>query len=274
MKGIVGRFFFQFGIAMSVAVGLSLLEALTLTPMRCSQFLTKGNEGWIARHMNHFMKKLSLLYKNILVWSLDRRVFILTMAFLVFMASLFLLGKIKKEFVPPQDQSQFLVTIQTPMGSSLESSDRVFREAEKNIESSPRSSNYFVAIGGFQGGLVNQGNMFITLKDPDIRPVSEPFHHKPSQVDFMKFVREKFLKLWSHTCDCSRSFTRRIFISTWFSCDLFDSRTELEDDRSMSAELMKKMSESGLMTDIDSDYNPNMPELQYCRIGQKLQSTV
>ena len=39
MKGVIGKFFFQFGVTLSVAVLLSLLEALTLAPMRCSQFL-------------------------------------------------------------------------------------------------------------------------------------------------------------------------------------------------------------------------------------------
>ena len=42
MKGIIGKFFFQFGVTISVAVLLSLLEALTLTPMRCSRFLEVG----------------------------------------------------------------------------------------------------------------------------------------------------------------------------------------------------------------------------------------
>src|SRR5204863_741848 len=42
MKGIIGKYFFQFGVTISVAVLLSLLEALTLTPMRCSRFLEAG----------------------------------------------------------------------------------------------------------------------------------------------------------------------------------------------------------------------------------------
>ena len=49
MKGIIGKFFFQFGVTISVAVLLSLLEALTLTPMRCSRFLEVGERrGWIG----------------------------------------------------------------------------------------------------------------------------------------------------------------------------------------------------------------------------------
>src|SRR5947208_11755933 len=59
MKGIVGKFFFQFGVTMSVAVMLSLLEALTLAPMRCSQFLEAGHSTGLGRWMHRFMSGLS-----------------------------------------------------------------------------------------------------------------------------------------------------------------------------------------------------------------------
>ena len=49
MKGIIGKFFFQFGVTISVAVLISLLEALTLAPMRCSRFLAVEKRGRIGR---------------------------------------------------------------------------------------------------------------------------------------------------------------------------------------------------------------------------------
>ena len=62
MKGVIGKFFFQFGITMSVAVAISLLEALTLAPMRCSQFLTSGHDTRVGRWMNRLMDNLSAKY--------------------------------------------------------------------------------------------------------------------------------------------------------------------------------------------------------------------
>jgi HAE1 family hydrophobic/amphiphilic exporter-1 len=50
MQGIVGKFFFQFGITISVAVMISLLEALTIAPMRTSQFLLVGAPNWLPGH--------------------------------------------------------------------------------------------------------------------------------------------------------------------------------------------------------------------------------
>src|SRR5476649_1388290 len=58
MKGVVGRFFYQYGITVTVAVFLSLLEALTLTPMRCARFLHSAKmekPGWVSRTMDAFM---------------------------------------------------------------------------------------------------------------------------------------------------------------------------------------------------------------------------
>ena len=51
MKGVVGKFFYQYGITVTVAVFLSLLEALTLTPMRCARFMSspKDNPNLIMR---------------------------------------------------------------------------------------------------------------------------------------------------------------------------------------------------------------------------------
>jgi len=54
MTGVVGRFFFQFGVTITVAVLLSLLEALTLTPMRCSQFVEVKDKNWIERKSEKF----------------------------------------------------------------------------------------------------------------------------------------------------------------------------------------------------------------------------
>src|SRR5206468_793216 len=52
MKGIIGKFFFQFGVTISVAVLISLLEALTLAPMRCSRFLEVGKRGKIGQQVD------------------------------------------------------------------------------------------------------------------------------------------------------------------------------------------------------------------------------
>jgi multidrug efflux pump subunit AcrB len=102
MKGIIGKFFFQFGITMSVAVLISLLEALTLAPMRCSQMLSTGGENRLTGAINRFMSRLSGAYRSVLERCLDHRLKVLGAALALFGLSLFLLMGMRREMVPAQ----------------------------------------------------------------------------------------------------------------------------------------------------------------------------
>jgi HAE1 family hydrophobic/amphiphilic exporter-1 len=263
MQGIIGKFFYQFGVAMSVAVMLSLLEALTLAPMRCAQFLNTGKEGWVGRVMNRFMDNLAASYKRLLVVCLRHRWKVIFGAFAVFAASLALLGGVRKEFVPAQDQNQFLATIYTPLGSSMELTDVVFREAEKILLARPELETVYSAIGGFQGGLVNQGNMFITLKDPPLRGVHAPFDHSPSQQEFMVWARDQFNAIKGVTRASVLDLSLQGFTAQrGYPVTMSIQGPDWEQLAKFGEQIMDRMKKSGMMTDVDTDYNPNMPELK------------
>jgi hydrophobe/amphiphile efflux-1 (HAE1) family protein len=261
MKGIIGKFFFQFGVTMSVAILLSLMEALTLTPMRTSKFLQTGKETRIGLIMDRFMKFLSKLYKSALIWCLDNRWKVVGTASAIFLSSLFLLGGVRKEFVPPQDMGLFMINIRTPLGSSIDFTDNVFRQAEGILKSRPEVATYFSAIGGFQGGLVNQGIVVVTMKEPGERPVTPPFDHHPTQQEFMPFVRGKIKKI------------KGVEVVTMFDPSLagFSAQRgypiqyavqgpDWEKLAKYSTTMMNEMKKSGLVTDVDTDYQWGMPE--------------
>ncbi|TAL33146.1 MAG: efflux RND transporter permease subunit [Spirochaetes bacterium] len=263
MKGIIGKFFFQFGITMTVAVMLSLLEALTLAPMRCSQILTSGKETWVGARMDRFMESFSSRYRGALAWCLGRRWKVLGASALVFALSLLLLGGIPKEFVPPQDQSRFLINIQTPLGSSLQFTDSIFRKTEAILKSRPEVDRFNCAVGGFQGGLVNQGVFNVTMKNRPDRPVAAPFERRPSQQDFMAFIRGEVKKIPGvarvAVLDLSQQgFTAQRGYPIQFSVQGPDWDRLAE----YSKKMMDVLTESGLVTDLDTDYNLGMPELK------------
>ncbi|HVE14930.1 MAG TPA: efflux RND transporter permease subunit, partial [Elusimicrobiota bacterium] len=97
VKGVIGKYFLQFGVTISAAVMLSLLEALTLAPMRCSQFLELGRASGLTRLVDETMSRLTAGYGRTLEWCLDRRWRVLLGASAVFAASLALFGKVRKE---------------------------------------------------------------------------------------------------------------------------------------------------------------------------------
>src|SRR4029453_15686735 len=78
MKGIIGKFFFQFGVTISVAVLISLLEALTLAPMRCSRFLEVGaRRGRFGRWVDRSVERLSATYLRLLEPALHHRAWVM-----------------------------------------------------------------------------------------------------------------------------------------------------------------------------------------------------
>jgi len=263
MSGIVGRFFFQFGVALSTAVLLSLLEALTFAPMRTSRFLTKRGDNRLTRFVESSMSALASRYRRALDACLAWRWTVLACAFALFGASLFAARGLRKEFLPPQDQSRFLVTLYTPMGSSIAFTDKVFRQAEKIISARPEVAVYYTAVGGFGGGLVNQGIMFVTLKDPGKRPVTEPFKRRPSQQEMMGYFREQLMKIPG----VDRAVILDLSLTGFSAQRGYPIEFEVEGPdwsklTGYATDLRGKISASGMMTDLDTDYNPNMPQTE------------
>ncbi|MCE9625467.1 MAG: efflux RND transporter permease subunit, partial [Deltaproteobacteria bacterium] len=192
MKGIIGKFFFQFGITMSVAVGLSLLEALTLTPMRLSYLqVAHTNQNWFTRTVDSSFNWLMSGYAKILKVCLRFRWVVMILAVGVFVGSLTVLPKVKKEFVPAQDQSMFLIHLETPLGSSIQYTDGVMKQAEAMIAGNKEVQRYFSAVGGFSGGDVNSGIVFVTLLGPKERPIDPELGRRLTQADLMNRVRKE-----------------------------------------------------------------------------------
>ncbi len=263
MKGIIGKYFFQFGIAMSVAVMISLLEALTLAPMRCAQFLKTGHGNRASQKVNEWLDRLAIRYRKTLNSCLNHRWKVIIVAFVLFFGSLGLVKILRTEFVPPQDQSRFLVSIQTPMGSSMELTDEVLKNMEATLKSRAEVENYFTILGGFGGGLVNTANMFITLKKPGDRPTLEPFKKRPSQQEYMGFIRKEFSKVKN----ASRVSVIDLSLSGFSSGRGYPVQFQImgpewEKLAGITEEFLKRIRTSKLMTDAYTDYNPNMPEVQ------------
>ncbi len=263
MKGIIGKFFFAFGVAISGAVLISLLEALTLTPMRASQFLNVGERKTrLGKAMENGFVGLSKIYRRSLETVLRRPALILTSALILFSTSLFLFGLLRKEFVPAQDQGYFIARLQTPVGSSLLLTNDRFKKAEEFALSVPEVKRYFAAIGGFGGGEVNTGVLFISLKPKGQREVRQGMSHELSQQELMEIFRKEISKIPDTKVfiqDLSmRGFTAQRGFPIEFSVQGSDW-SKLAD---YSQQIMDKMRATGLMTDVDTDYQLGVTEVQ------------
>lgn len=255
MKGIIGKFFFQFGMTISGAVALSLLEAITLTPMRCSQLLeSHEHPNAFAQFSKHQFERLSETYRKVLVFCLNWRWSVILISMGLFLASLFLVKFVRKEFIPAQDQSMFLIRFETPVGSSLQFTSDIVRKVEKFLQTQSEVARYFAAIGGFGGGEVNSGMIFVSMK-----PRSE---RKLKQDKFMALCREGLSKIPSLHVTLQDLSTRGFTAQRGYPVEFNIRGSDWDVLREKAQEITQKLKDTTLVTDIDTDYRVGMPEVK------------
>jgi len=263
MYGIIGKFFYQFGVTISVAVGLSLLEALTLAPMRCSQFLEVGKRfTFIGKGVDSGFKILAVLYHKVLTNVLRMRVLTVIIAVAFFISSLIFVKALRKEFLPAQDQSMFMCRLQTPVGSSIVFTDECFKKCEKFILSRPEVSGFFTLIGGFGGGEVNSGVVFITLREPKERPVVPPNRFRQSQGELMILFRKELNKIPDVKATIQDLSLSGFSSQRGFPIEFSIRGPNWEKLAEYSQKIMEKLSKSDLMLDVDTDYLAKIPEIR------------
>jgi hydrophobe/amphiphile efflux-1 (HAE1) family protein len=266
MKGIIGKFFFQFGVTISVAVLISLLEALTLAPMRCSRFLEVGERrGRLGLAVDRAFDRLSATYLRFLGPTLHHRGWVMLASALFFVVSVKGFGgALRSEFVPAQDTSRFQIRFQTPVGASIDATDRAFLQIERFLASRGEVERTFGFIGGFGGGEVNTGMMFVTMKDPGDRPPDAKTGRRLTQQQMMDVVRGAAASIPGVRVTLVDP-SQQGFSATrggGFPIEMTIRGRDWDKLAGYSKQIMDEMREAGLATDVDSDYQVGMPEVR------------
>ncbi|QQS12941.1 MAG: efflux RND transporter permease subunit [Rhodospirillales bacterium] len=163
MGGIIGRFFFQFGIVVSAAVLLSLFVSFTLDPMLSSVWYDPQAHGGgrMARALERVQDRLNAGYRALLLVALRWRKTTLLVALLAFVGSFGLARFVGVEFVPQADLGEQVVSVETPVGSSLEYTTAKLRQVEAAIREFPEIAYTYgtVNTGAVQGK--NQASLYL-----------------------------------------------------------------------------------------------------------------
>ncbi len=171
MPGIVGRFFYEFGITISAAVMVSLFVAFTLTPMLSSKWLRREDEALSKEgnilfkslyYFNHFFELMNSKYEKALRWSLTHRKTIVFGAIGIFVISFFLMGMLGSQFFPESDQSEFNVVVNASPGSSLEQTSIICEKIEANLREKPEVKLVLTTIGSGNDP-VTKANILVKL---------------------------------------------------------------------------------------------------------------
>jgi hydrophobic/amphiphilic exporter-1 (mainly G- bacteria), HAE1 family len=159
MGGIIGLYFFQFGLTVVVAVMLSLFVSFTLDPMLSSVWADpEGNRfkrvPWLGRFLEWIDAKMDALqhrYERVIRWALAHRKTVLGASVGMFVGSMFLFPLIGSEFVPKEDQSEFGMRLETPVGSSLDYTAVKVAQVEAELKKIPEVKLLYSGAGGGRG---------------------------------------------------------------------------------------------------------------------------
>ncbi|MGZ3726529.1 MAG: efflux RND transporter permease subunit [Pseudobdellovibrio sp.] len=169
VPGMVGQFFKQFGLTVVFVMIISLFDAFTVAPMLSAYLATKNEHdkksGIIASMLagfDRFQTHLEDTYEKILRWTVTRRKTVLISAVILFFVSMYLGKFISKTFVPPNDLGEFSVTMELPVGTSLEGTRSYSKQIESIVKSLPEVDLVSVTIGSttFES---NKADFFVHL---------------------------------------------------------------------------------------------------------------
>ena len=263
MKGVIGKFFFQFGITITVAVALSLLEALTLTPMRCSQFLNvEQRTTRIGHAFESILAQVQRVYRRSLAGVLRHRWTVLGGSLVLFALSLSTLTFLNKEFLPAEDQSRFNIRLKTPIGSSLQYSNTRFSEVETFLAKRSEVDRYVLQVGGGSLGDANGGSVLVTLKDKGQRGVTPELGHEATQREFMDLCRTQLGKLGGIRVVIQDLSSRAFSASRGFPVEFSVQGPEWGKLARFSESISTELGKTGMVTDLDSNYDAAMPEFR------------
>ncbi|MFQ6103754.1 MAG: efflux RND transporter permease subunit [Candidatus Glassbacteria bacterium] len=180
MSGIVGRFFFQFGLTVVFATLFSLFVSFTLTPMLASRMLREGERrdlgrlgGYLRRFAvwwDGFYQHLEEGYSGSLGYVLSHRKTTIGMGTLAFFFALMLFGFIGGEFIPEGDQGLVRVGVELPPGVSITEMERTLKAIEERLLDLPEVESVLATAGGEMKS-VEEGELIIQMVDLDERDI-------------------------------------------------------------------------------------------------------
>jgi hydrophobic/amphiphilic exporter-1 (mainly G- bacteria), HAE1 family len=184
VSGMSGQLFRDFALAVVFSIGASLLMAITVVPMLCSQLLKAQHHkakktGLMTRCLDRFesgFQYLDAWYRRVLAWALDSRRTVFVIALVTLLISGGLLPLLGTELMPVSDSGNFNISIKTTMGTSLDKTMEMTAQVEERLLQNPNIEHIFSTIGsGNNYGsrpASNTSQISVTLIDKAKRKVS------------------------------------------------------------------------------------------------------
>ena len=167
MGGIIGRFFYQFGVTVSIAVLISMFVSFTLDPMLSAHWAEKSKINqkpsivkrffdWISAQLD----KLNHVYAHLLKLALRFRFITIAVAIASLFGALALSKMIGTEFVPIPDKGEIRIKFETPVDASLEYTEAKLKQVDQIVRQNP----LVISTYGVINGATDRGKNHVSLK--------------------------------------------------------------------------------------------------------------
>lgn len=262
-EGIIGQFFRDFGLTVSIAIVVSTFEALTMAPMLSSKFFRKSedvggeDEGEVDESRGEETAgrgPIDRLYAAILNWTLNHKAITALLAVAVIALSAYSASTINQAFIPSIDQNRFEVSMEMPVGTPL---DNTYAEAEKVetiIRSHPGTTNVFTSVGGT--GTPNRASFSVQ--------VDENYSRDGTTVAVMEELREPLANVPGIAFQVADDITGgdNILGNRDIIIEMSTNAGEYRELGEESERFAARLSEIPGLVDIDVSYRSGTPELQ------------
>jgi len=247
MGGIVGRLFREFAITLSLAILVSLMLSLTLTPMMCATLLKPGRRPEASRRGFDLFVWAARGYERTLAWALRHGRLIMAALFATICLNVLLFSIVPKGFFPQQDVGRIIGNIQADQSISFQLMRQKLEQVQSIVQSDPAVDN----VVGFTGGSgTNAGSVYVALKPKSERSESADeiigrLRHKLTQVPggrlFLQAVQD--IRIGGRMSNAQYQFTLQ-----------GDSTSELY---AFTPRLVEALQNSPSLVDVNSDQQQN-----------------
>jgi hydrophobic/amphiphilic exporter-1 (mainly G- bacteria), HAE1 family len=253
MSGIVGRFFYQFGLTVTFAVLISLFVAFTLDPMLSSRILRKPQQGRLWRASEAVLAAIDRAYEWLLGRALRQRWAAIAVALGILVGTGYLARYLRSEFMPLEDQSEFNVRVKAPLGASVATTDAIMQQLRQRLQGQPWLAYTFTTIGADELQRANEGSLYVRMTDRKERRVT--------QQDAMLCARQQFADVQG--ARLSVEVAAQISGGGYQNNDVqLELRGhDLDRLQLLAGAVMDRMHNSAGYVDIDSSYEKNKPEV-------------
>jgi len=261
--GLIGRFFFEFGLTVAATVFCSTLTALTLTAMLCSRLMKPSKaEAFAVRWPEAVFNSIGRLYAAILNKAMGHRIIALGTATAIFFLGVFFFTRLKTEFAPRVDRSQFIISFELPEGATLSQTDAFARRIESVLSETDEVKHFFLAIGLATAGgpgKVNQGIVFVRLLDRRQRRL-----HQSEVVDKLRARLQQYPQGRAYVIESSPA-----AVQAEAPLQVVLQHPDLDQLASRSESILEWMRGQRYFTGANSDLKMNKPQVRVLINRQK-----